>query len=243
MNLCLFALTGFGNAIAAKLIELPNVEEITVFTRKEEGNFPHYECENLVAYCRKVGIKVLEGGNINSSEIYEGVKGCNPDMIIVATFDQRVPKRITEIPKLGAVNIHPSLLPRYRGPTPTNWAIINGEKETGVTYHVLTEQMDAGDILLNRATSIGGLVDGELRRKLAELAAEMLVPFFRMYINEEIVLSPQNMNEGSYFPKVTSKEGRMLLRSGGFLKESMERGVTPYPGLSFLERCLDELQE
>ena len=74
---------------------------------------------------------------------------------------------------------------------PINWAIINGEKETGITYHVLTEQIDAGDILLKRAISIGGLVDGELRRKLAELAADMLGPFLTMYMSGKISGSPQ----------------------------------------------------
>jgi methionyl-tRNA formyltransferase len=103
--------------------------------------------------------------------------------------------------------------------------------------------MDAGDILLKSAIPIGGLVDGELRRKLAELAADLLAPFLNMCMNGEISGTPQKMDEGTYFPKVTSKEGVILLRSGGFPKESMERGLTPYPGLSFLERCFDELQK
>lgn len=243
MNLCLFALTGFGNAIVAKLIELGIVDDIMVFTRKEAGEFPYYECENLVVYCRKAGIDVVEGVNANSLEAYEIVKDWSPEMILVGTFHQRIPKRIIEIPKIGAINIHPSLLPHYRGPTPTHWAIIHGEKETGITYHVLTEQIDAGDILLKRAISIGGLVDGELRRKLAGLAADMLDPFLTMYMSGNLLGSPQKMDEGRYFPKVTSKEGVMLLRSGGFPKESMQRGLTPYPGVTFLERCFDEFQK
>ncbi|MCP4112652.1 MAG: hypothetical protein GY749_45190 [Desulfobacteraceae bacterium] len=234
MKLCLLALTGFGNAVIEKLIDSPVIDDIVVYTRREKGKFPYYECEQLTDFCKHNRIRTHIDISMNSSDAYEGLKNFEPDMIIVSTFDQKIPGRIIDLPVLKTINIHPSLLPRYRGPTPTNWIIINGEKHSGVTFHVIDEEFDMGDILFQQKISTDGLTDGELRRKSAILSAEMLEPFFNMYIEGRLEPITQSKEQGSYYPKITSKEGIDLLKSEKFDRHNIIRGLTPYPGIEII---------
>lgn len=234
MRLCLPALTGFGNSILKEIVKSSIINEIIVFTREERGKFPYYGCEQLSDLCNRIGVKAYIDKDMASNEVYELLAKYEPDIMLMATFDQKIPLRISTIPRMGAINIHPSLLPKYRGPTPTHWAIINGESESGVTFHYISEEFDLGDILVQERTSIDELADGELRRKLADLASSMIHPFLVKYMNGELNPKPQNKDEGSYYPKVTSKEGIVLLKSGRFDRDNLVRGITPYPGIWIL---------
>ena len=234
MKLCLFALTGFGNNILHELIQVSMVEDILVFTRKEKGKFPYYDCDALSETCIKRNIKVCLDQRLSSEESYNKIVKFSPDMILVSTFDQKLPKKIIDIPQMGAINVHPSLLPAYRGSTPTHWAIINGENETGITFHFVVEEFDMGDILLQKKVSIDGLIDGELRKKMANIAGETVGTFLRAYINNEFKLKVQSKNEESYYPKVTSQQGIAMLKSGQYSKNNLIRGLTPFPGIGIL---------
>jgi len=234
MRLCLFALTGFGNSVLKESLRIPLIKDLLVFTRKEKGKFPYYDCEQLVELCKRNGVRMEIDQRMTSWEAHEALSEFRPNMSLVATFDQKIPKEMRSIPKLGTINIHPSLLPKYRGPTPTNWAIIHGEYETGVTFHLMTEEFDMGGILLQKKTSIGSSVDGELRKKLAKLSGEMLGPFLTKYLNGELKAKAQDRVEGNYFPKVSSRKGLTLLKSGQFRRNNLVRGLTPYPGVGIL---------
>jgi len=234
MKICLLALTGFGNTILEELMSIPVIDHIVVFTREEKGEFPYYDCEHLLDLCNRMCVETYINNEMVPQLIYEELRRFKPDMILVATFDQKIPQRIIDIPKMGMINIHPSLLPKYRGPMPTHWSIINGESESGVTYHAMSSEFDMGDILLQERTSIGGVVDGELRRKLAKLSSKMLQSFLRKYRNSELNSKVQSKNEGTYYPKVTSKRGIALLKSGQFNRANVIRGLTPYPGIGIL---------
>ena len=235
MRICLFTLTGMGNAIIAEMMKVPLVEDVIVFTRKEKGPFPHYDCEELSTVCRRLHIRVYEDQRMDSLRVAEVVGNIRPDVILAATFNQKIHNRIIDIPKMGAFNIHPSLLPYYRGPTPTNWAVINGEKESGITFQLIGEDFDRGDILFQRKTSISGLVDGDVRKKLANLAAQTLNLFLTKYAAKVLKLESQNKYKGSYFPRITSPQGVALLKSAQFDRNNLIRGLTPYPGIEILE--------
>ncbi len=232
MKIALLALTGFGNEILQALIRNRDADDIVVFTRKETGKFPYYECENLTDVCEREGLRVLNGLSIQ--EIEGHLSGFAPDMIFVATFDLRITSDILELPEHGVVNIHPSLLPAYRGPTPTNWAIIHGERVSGVSFQRMNEAWDMGDIVLQRETPIAEMTDGELRGKLARMAGEMLHDFIPKYLAADFNEIPQCPNEGSYYPKITSKEGMALLKTGKFDRNNLIRGLTPFPGIEIL---------
>lgn len=120
--------------------------------------------------CSRKNIKVYQPEKLRENkEIVDILKDINPDVICVVAYGKIIPKEILEIPKYGCVNVHPSLLPQYRGSAPIQWAILNGDKETGVTTMYLDEGMDSGDIILQTKTPIDkDETSGELWDRLSK---------------------------------------------------------------------------
>lgn len=133
-------------------------------------------CE-VKEYAIEKNIKVYQPEKLRENkEIVDTLKDINPDVICVVAYGKIIPKEILEIPKYGCVNVHPSLLPQYRGSAPIQWAILNGDKETGVTTMYLDEGMDSGDIILQTKTPIDkDETSGELWDRLSKIGAELLV--------------------------------------------------------------------
>ena len=133
-------------------------------------------CE-VKEYAVEKNIKVYQPEKLRGNkEIVDILKDINPDVICVVAYGKIIPKEILEIPKYGCVNVHPSLLPQYRGSAPIQWAILNGDKETGVTTMYLDEGMDSGDIILQTKTPIDkDETSGELWDRLSKIGAELLV--------------------------------------------------------------------
>lgn len=133
-------------------------------------------CE-VKEYAIEKKIKVYQPEKLRENkEIVDTLKDINPDVICVVAYGKIIPKEILEIPKYGCVNVHPSLLPQYRGSAPIQWAILNGDKETGVTTMYLDEGMDSGDIILQTKTPIDkDETSGELWDRLSKIGAELLV--------------------------------------------------------------------
>lgn len=232
MKVALLALTGFGNEVLKALLEHRAVDDVSVYTRSERGRFPYYDCDDLTELCARQGVSVRI--DLDLRGLRRDLEMERPDMIVVATFNRRLSKEILDLPPRGTVNIHPSLLPHYRGPTPTHWALIRGEKESGVTFHRMGEAYDMGDILYQQKIPITGLTDGELRQALAGLSSKMLHAFIPMYLNGECRARPQREEDGSYYPRITSEEGIALLKSGAFNRDNLLRGMSPYPGMNIL---------
>ena len=100
------------------------------------------------------GFHIIQPGNVNDEFVIDKLKELNPDVIVVVAFGQKISSRILDLPKYKCVNIHASLLPKYRGAAPINWAIINGEEETGITTIFMSDRMDAGDIITQKSLKI-----------------------------------------------------------------------------------------
>ena len=129
----------------------------------------------------------------DNKEIVKILKDINPDIICVVAYGKIIPKEILEIPKYGCVNVHPSLLPKYRGAAPIQWAILNGDKETGVTTMYLDEGMDSGDIILQTETKINkDETSGELWDRLSKIGAELLVETLERIENKTAPRTKQN---------------------------------------------------
>ncbi len=235
MKCIIFALTGFGNSVLRGLLTARVFNEIVVVTRKEKGPFPYYCCDHLETYCYEKGVRCFTDKQLSHKSINSIVKEFESDLILTATFDQIIPQSLIKLARIGAVNIHPSLLPDYRGPTPTHWVIINDEKETGITYHRLSSKPDMGPILRSEKLLIGNRTDGQLRKDLADLAERTVVDFCHQFIKGEVDERSQKKDEGSYFPKILSSRGMELLQSGNFNFQNLIRGLTPYPGHNILK--------
>jgi methionyl-tRNA formyltransferase len=234
MKCLIFALTGFGNAALDGILDAGVFGSVSVVTRSEKGPFPYYSCENLMHVCRSVGVPVISDVDLGSESDIKQIESIHPDLILVATFDQILPEHILRLPRYGTVNIHPSLLPKYRGPTPSNWAVVHGDKISGITYHRMTDKIDMGDILWQESISIQNMTDGQVRLLLAQLTEDTIGGFLSHYLKHDLRPIERGNCDGSYFPKVTSAEGIALLRSGRFSHENILRGLSPYPGVQIL---------
>lgn len=154
--------------------EIPAV--VTVPDKPKGRGMKLIPCE-VKEYAVEKNIKVYQPEKLRENkEIVDILKNINPDVICVVAYGKIIPKEILEIPKYGCVNVHPSLLPQYRGSAPIQWAILNGDKETGVTTMYLDEGMDSGDIILQTKTLIDkDETSGELWDRLSKIGAELLV--------------------------------------------------------------------
>ncbi len=154
-----------------------------------------------------------------------------PDLVVVVAYGRLLPDELLAIAPLGCVNVHASLLPKYRGAAPIQWAVIQGERETGVTTQMMAAELDAGDILMQRATKI--LPDetaGQLQERLAPLGAELLVETVSALSAGTAVRTPQDGNHATFAPMLQKQDGQIDWTKPAALVESFVRGMSPWPG-------------
>lgn len=230
----LFGMTGFGNNALKALDKQPFIKILGVFTPKREVKpFPYYECNKLQDLTLSMGIDLYEGLLLKSEETYQLIKKLSPDLIVVSNFKQIIPESIISIPKIGVINVHPSLLPKYRGATPTVWAVMNDERETGITVHFIeNEEIDCGRIITQAKLIISHSdTDGTLRYKLAELSEKALRDALHLLlIREKETFPVQNGPEATYFPKRTLKDAEIDLKKPFKEIKNKIRAMSPYPG-------------
>jgi len=155
-----------------------------------------------------LNLPVIETADINRPEMITKLKSCRPDIMLVAAFSQMLGKAVLEIPGKGAFNIHPSLLPRYRGAAPVEHTILNREQETGVTIIAVTQRMDAGPMLSQKKVAIRPDEDTPaLSLRLAEIGAELAADSLRQMENGTAILTPQAENTATYAVKITKGDG------------------------------------
>ena len=156
------------------------------------------------------GIPVFQPERIKREEGVAALRALEPDLCVTAAFGQLLSQEILDIPPLGTVNVHSSLLPRHRGSAPINWSIIKGDQVTGVTTMFTDKGMDTGDILLMRETPIGEKENaGELSDRLSVMGAELLIETIRALENGTLVRTPQDHDQATYEPKMDKELGRI----------------------------------
>jgi methionyl-tRNA formyltransferase len=177
------------------------------------------------------GLTVFQPEKFNSPDFLETLAGLQPDLVLTAAYGRIFRRRALDLPRLGCVNLHASLLPRYRGVAPVNWAIINGEAESGVTAFFMDEGVDTGDVILSERTEIGPEeTAGELLERLALLGADLLV---RTCEALAAGVAPRTKQDGScalYAPKLTKQDGKIAWSKGASAVHNHIRGVSPWPG-------------
>ncbi|MBD3165739.1 methionyl-tRNA formyltransferase [bacterium] len=174
-----------------------------------------------------------------------------PDAAVVAAF-RILPEAVFDLPPMGTINIHPSLLPKYRGPAPIQWALINGEEETGVTVFKLAKQVDAGGVLLQRRFEIDLLeTAGDLMQRVQPMISDMLLETLDGLEEGTIHPQPQDDREATKAPKLAKEDGLIDWGLPGVAVHNRVRGLTPWPGaytyhngmlLKLFRSCPEELQ-
>ncbi len=180
---------------------------------------------------QSAGIPVFQPERIKREEGVAMLKGCAPDLCVTAAFGQLLSQEILDIPPLGTINVHSSLLPRHRGSAPINWSIIKGDQVTGVTTMFTDKGMDTGDILLTRETPIGQTENaGELTDRLAVMGAQLLIETIRALEAGTLLRIPQDHEAATYEPKMDKELGRIDWSKPAQELDWLVRGTTPWPG-------------
>ena len=176
------------------------------------------------------GIPVYQPGTLKDAETPELLHNLRCDLIAVVAFGKLLPREILELPPQGCVNIHGSLLPKYRGAAPIQWAVLNGEKETGVTSMYMSEQLDAGDILLCKKTPIGeDETSGELHDRLSILGAELLSETVSAIESGAAVRIPQDHDEATFAPPLSKGMSPIDWTKSARAIKCQVRGLNPWP--------------
>ena len=178
----------------------------------------------------KLGLPVLQPDGVKTDVFYQTIIEHHPDLLIVVAFGHILPKRILEIPVFGAINVHASLLPKYRGPAPIQWAIINGEQETGVTTMLMDSGLDTGEILLSAKTPVqSDDTAGTLHDRLADQGGKLLRETIAALEAGSLTPTPQDHGAASYAPMLKKSDGRIDWSQPADNIERQVRGMNPWP--------------
>lgn len=181
-------------------------------------------------YALSAGLTVFQPVKMRDGEALSILQDLKPDLIAVAAYGKILPTDILALPRLGCVNVHSSLLPRYRGAAPINWAILNGEDETGVTIQYMAEGVDTGDILAQAATAIG--IDenaAQLYSRLAQMGAELLLNTVKSLEEGTASAVPQDDTLSSHAPMLSRELSPMDWRKTARQLHDQARGLYPWP--------------
>ena len=179
------------------------------------------------------GIPVLQPARLRDPEWRERLAGFDAEVAVVVAFGQILPKAVLDIPARGSINVHASLLPRYRGAAPVAWAIIRGETETGITTFQMDPGMDTGDILLQEATPIGlEETAGELSARLADRGARVLLRTLDRL--DTLAATPQDHAAATLAPRLKKEDGWLRLAEPARALANRVRGCNPWPGAALM---------
>ncbi len=186
-----------------------------------EGEIKHYAVEQ--------GLTVRTPVKLTNEE-RDIIAALNPDCIVVVSYGLKIPRMILEIPRYGAVNAHASLLPKFRGAAPIQKAILEGERETGITVFQLTEEWDAGDIVEKDVISIGEHErGGELWERLRKLSSQTMLKALRAFETQTFELIPQDHARASFAYKINKEDGHIYWEQQAMCIERMVRAYHPWP--------------
>ena len=222
----------FGEPFLEKLVDIKE-NQVMVITQPDrpQGRGRKILPTPIKKIALNKGLEVFQPENINDEESTKKIKEFNPDIILVVAYGQILSGHILNIPKIGCINIHGSLLPKYRGAAPINRAIINGEKETGITFMFMKEKVDTGEIIFQEKIDI--LPDetcGELYNRLSDLSARSLPKLLEKIKSGKIERIPQDNKLATFARKMNKEDGKIDWNDKGEKVYNLIRGTIPFPG-------------
>jgi methionyl-tRNA formyltransferase len=189
----------------------------------------------VAAWAEKHDLPCIEAENVNTPETTRHIQKAAPDLLVVIAFGQKVGRGVIELAPHEAINVHASLLPKYRGAAPINWAIMNGEKQTGVSIITLAEKMDAGAILAQKATEIDDSeTAADLHDRLAQLAPPVLTDTIDKIAAGQAGYHLQDESQVTLAPKLTKADGCIDFDEPAELVRRKIRGLWSWPGATVL---------
>lgn len=178
----------------------------------------------------ELGIKVLQPKKVRKKEYIEIIKEMDIDCIVVVAYGQLLPKEILEKPEKGCINVHASLLPKYRGAAPINWSIVNGEDKTGITTMYMNEGLDTGDMILKEEVKIEkDMTAGELHDILCQVGSKVLIDTLKLIETNEAPRTPQDDSKSSYASLLNKETGCIDWQNSAKDIYNLVRGLNPWP--------------
>lgn len=198
---------------------------------KPKGRGKHLTSPPVKELALKCDIPVLQPEKIKDEPFVNALKNLCPDVIAVVAYGKILPKAVLDMPPLGCINVHASLLPKYRGAAPINRAIINGEKETGITTMLMDEGMDTGDMLLTERVEIkDDDTAASLRDRLKHIGAELLIRTIKGIESGVVQPIKQDDSQATYAPMLKKEDGRIDWTLKAEEIRNLIRGLNPWPG-------------
>lgn len=231
MRIIFMGTPDFAVASLEALIEAGH-EIISVFTQpdKPKGRGHKMQFSPVKEAAVKHNIEVFQPQTLKDAAIQEQIVKSDPEIIVVAAYGKILPKKVLDIPKFGCVNVHGSILPKYRGAAPIQWSVINGEKYAGITTMYMGEGLDTGDILLTRKTEIGeNETSGELFERLSHIGAELLVETIDKLQNNEVAPQKQDESQAVYAPMLSKELALIDWNRTAESIRNLIRGLNPQP--------------
>jgi len=214
------------------LIELKhNVVAVVTKIDKPSGRGYEITFSPVKKIALEHNIPVIQPASIKTPEFENTLKSYNPDIIIVSAYGKILPKNILDLPPFGCYNIHASLLPKYRGAAPIHWALVQGEKETGISIMKMVEELDAGDVILTKKIPIEENDDaGTLHTKLSHLGAEAIIKALELIESGKAVPVAQDLSKSTFAPMIKKSDGIINWSESSNKIINLIRGMNPWPG-------------
>lgn len=209
-----------------------NTELLAVFTKvdKINGRGKKITYSPVKQYALDNNIEIFQPKSLKTEEIYELIKQYNPDLIVVVAYGMIIPKNIIEIPKYGIINVHSSLLPKYRGAAPIHAAILNGDDKTGVSIMYIDEKLDEGDVILTLETPIYEEDNlGTLHDRLKVLGAKGVAEAIKLMNNNEVNAVKQDHSKATFVKPIKKEETRIDFNDDSRTIFNKIRGLNPFP--------------
>jgi len=215
------------------LLATPDFQVVGVVTQpdKPRGRNLKLQASPVKELAACHGLSMLQPERARNEDFIQQLRAVEPDIIAVAAYGQILPRSILELPRFGCLNVHTSLLPKYRGAAPIQWALLNDEVETGVTIMKMDAGLDTGDILTQESTPISPDDNSEsLHDRLADMGARLLVQTIPQHVTGRIQPQSQPAEGATYAPKIKKEDGRLNWTQPARPLWNRVRALTPWPG-------------
>lgn len=213
------------------LVEIAEVVLVITQPDRPAGRGMKLSTPPVKRVAEELGLPVLQPTKVRTPEFAEQLVALRADVAVVVAYGRILPSAVLRAPRLGCVNVHGSLLPKLRGAAPVQWAIVNGERETGVCLMQMDEGMDTGAVLSVARTAIDPQETGDaLMHRLAELGAELLQKELPRFVRGELVPAPQDHAHASYAPVLEKKHGALAWHKSARELHDLVRGLHSWPG-------------
>lgn len=221
-------------ALQACLKSPQQVVQVITTPAKRQGRGLQELSNPVESFSTRLKLPLQAPATLKSPDLLNEIKNLEPDFFVVASYGKMIPSDWLKIPSKAALNVHPSLLPKYRGAAPLHWPILNGDPETGLSIAEVTDRLDAGDVfyqkkipLTTETTSI------DLETKISELSQEALQDCFDLFASGKISRTTQVDTESSYARKLNKEDGQIRWQDSALSISRKIRGLLPWPGTFF----------